>query len=128
MTTQFARLLALDLDIRPEEQLLEADVCTIGRAPTCQITVPRNIVSRVHARIERDGLRYMLYDAGSADETFPSLTVISMVLNVPTLDDEGVPDRRPVDELNPAQPGLFLIVNCSVSPFGSLAVGVNEYD
>jgi DNA-binding response OmpR family regulator len=70
MTTQFARMLALDLDIRPEEQLLEADVCTIGRAPTCQITVPRNIVSRVHARIERHGLRYLLHDAGSANGTF----------------------------------------------------------
>ncbi len=70
MTTQFARLLALDLDVRPEEQLLDADICTIGRAPTCQITVPRNIVSRVHARVARDGLRYMLHDAGSANGTF----------------------------------------------------------
>src|SRR5256885_2092029 len=65
MTTQFARMLALALDIRPEEQLLDADICTIGRAPTCQITVSRNIVSRVHARIERDGLRYLLHDAGN---------------------------------------------------------------
>jgi hypothetical protein len=31
------------------------------------------------------------------------------------------PHSLPVDELNPAQPGLFLIVNLSVSPFGSLA-------
>ena len=70
MTTLFARILALDPEIQPQEQLLEADICTIGRVPTCQITVPRNIVSRLHARIERDGLRYVLHDAGSANGTF----------------------------------------------------------
>jgi hypothetical protein len=53
----------------------------------------------------------LIVNAGNEDETLPSLTEISIALDVPTLDDEGVPQRLPVDELNRAQPGLFLIVN-----------------
>jgi DNA-binding response OmpR family regulator len=43
--------------------------------------VPRNTVSRIHARIERDGLRYLLHDAGSANGTF----VNSLRINQPHL-------------------------------------------
>jgi DNA-binding response OmpR family regulator len=66
----FGRIIALAPDVEPEEYLLAAEVCTIGRAPSCAIVVRRNIVSRLHARIERDGPRYMLHDAGSANGTF----------------------------------------------------------
>lgn len=40
---------------------------------------------------------------------------------------EGVPERRPVEVLNVAQVGLLEMLNVSLSPFASLAVGVNEY-
>jgi DNA-binding response OmpR family regulator len=65
-----ARLLAMSADVQPGESVLEADAYTLGRSPLCQIMVPRSIVSRLHAKIERDGPRYQLVDAGSANGTF----------------------------------------------------------
>jgi len=68
-----AQLLALSeyaAEIQPTEYTLEADICTIGRSPICQIVVQRQLVSRLHARIERAGPRYLLQDAGSANGTF----------------------------------------------------------
>ena len=45
----------------------------------------------------------------------------------PTPAAAGVPVRPPVDALKAAQPGCCAIVNASVSPSASLAVGVNAY-
>ena len=55
----------------------------------------------------------------------PSLTLIVMPANVPAA--VGVPVRRPVVVLNEAHAGRFAMLNVSVLPSGSLAVGVNEY-
>ena len=65
-----ARLLALHDDVQPADSMLEGDVYTLGRSPLCQIVVARSIVSRLHAKIEREGPRYQLVDAGSANGTF----------------------------------------------------------
>ena len=54
----------------------------------------------------------------------PSLTEIEMFEYVPTSEAEGVPERRPVAVLNVAHAGLFWIVNASVSPSASAALGV----
>jgi hypothetical protein len=54
----------------------------------------------------------------------PSLTRIVMFENVPTFELVGVPDKRPVEVLNAAHAGLFEILNVSLSPFASLALGV----
>lgn len=67
---QFAQLIALHEDVQPAEIVLEADVYTLGRSPLCQIVIQRSTVSRLHAKIERDGPRYLLVDAGSANGTF----------------------------------------------------------
>jgi DNA-binding response OmpR family regulator len=67
---EYARFLALHEDVQPTEYALEVDICTVGRSPMCQIVVPRQIVSRLHARIERAGPRHMLRDAGSANGTY----------------------------------------------------------
>ncbi len=70
-TWQFAKLVALHQEVQPDEFVLEADLCTIGRSPTCQVVVPRKTVSRLHARIQRDeGARYILSDTESANGTF----------------------------------------------------------
>ncbi|MCB0104972.1 MAG: FHA domain-containing protein, partial [Caldilineaceae bacterium] len=69
-TPQPAHLLALHADVQPAQSVLEADVYTLGRSPLCQIVVQRATVSRLHAKIEREGLRYLLVDAGSANGTF----------------------------------------------------------
>lgn len=67
---QPARLIGLDPTATPDECLLIAPVSTLGRAPSCDLVVAGRIVSRVHARIERDGPRYLLIDVGSANGTF----------------------------------------------------------
>jgi DNA-binding response OmpR family regulator len=65
-----AQLLARHEGVQPAEYTLEAELTTIGRARTCDIVVLQNLVSRLHAKIERVGPRYVLRDAGSANGTF----------------------------------------------------------
>jgi len=48
---------------------LESDVLTIGRAADCEIALPERPVSRYHARIRRDGERFVLEDLGSKNGT-----------------------------------------------------------
>ncbi len=50
-----------------------------------------------------------------------------MFENVPVCALLGVPDSLPVVVLNAAQAGLFAMLNVSVLPSGSRAVGVNAY-
>lgn len=66
-----ARLLALQPDlITPLEVVLLADLYTFGRATSCTVVIRHPLVSRLHARIERQGAHYVLIDAGSANGTF----------------------------------------------------------
>jgi hypothetical protein len=68
---QVALLLALNEQIvSPAEFSLRGVVSTIGREPGCDVVVQRREVSRLHARIERQGLRYVLTDADSANGTY----------------------------------------------------------
>jgi DNA-binding response OmpR family regulator len=64
------RLVALEPDVQPADLLLETDACTLGRSALCEVVVPRETVSRLHARIVREGPRFLLHDAGSANGTF----------------------------------------------------------
>jgi hypothetical protein len=68
--TPIARLVALSDDVAPAEFLLSGAEHSIGRAPMCDIVINRQTVSRLHARVVREGPRYMLHDAGSANGTF----------------------------------------------------------
>lgn len=65
-----ASICALVSGVEPAELTLESNIYTIGRSAICQIVVSRNVISRLHARIERDQLRYLISDAGSANGTF----------------------------------------------------------
>ncbi|MEI7643122.1 MAG: FHA domain-containing protein [Chloroflexales bacterium] len=68
---QVALLIALDEQaVQPAEISLRGAVNTIGRETGCDVVVHRREVSRLHARIERQGLRYVLIDAGSANGTY----------------------------------------------------------
>lgn len=49
---------------------LSQDVTTLGRSETCSVIFALPTVSRLHARIELQHDRYMLFDAGSANGTF----------------------------------------------------------
>jgi DNA-binding response OmpR family regulator len=66
----YARLVALSDEVQPADIVLAAEVCTIGRSSLCDIVVQRATVSRLHARIEREGPRFVLHDAGSANGTY----------------------------------------------------------
>ncbi|NTV65043.1 MAG: FHA domain-containing protein [Oscillochloris sp.] len=68
---QVALLLALNEQVvRPSEFSLRGDISTIGREISCDIVVQRRETSRRHARVERQGLRYVLIDEGSANGTY----------------------------------------------------------
>lgn len=49
---------------------LAQDVTTLGRSDSCAVVFPFPTVSRLHARIELQHDRYMLFDTGSANGTF----------------------------------------------------------
>jgi len=70
MDTMHAQVLALDPGVTPQEVTLEADGCVIGRAASCHIIIRQKLVSRLHARIECNGPRFMLIDTNSANGTF----------------------------------------------------------
>ncbi len=65
-----SKLFAVNPDVQPEQFILDKDVCTLGRSPVCDIIMDVKIISRLHAKIERDFSRYVLYDANSANGTF----------------------------------------------------------
>jgi hypothetical protein len=70
-------------------------------------------------------ITWILKAAREAD-AWPSLTLMTILAKVPTLEPAGVPLRVPVDALNVAQDGRFWTLKASVVPVGPAAVGVNE--
>jgi hypothetical protein len=68
----------------------------------------------------------MTLKGASEDWACPSVTLMLISMYSPTADDEGVPDRRPVEALNDAQGGRFAIEKLNGLPSGSEAAGVNE--
>jgi hypothetical protein len=68
---QSAQLYALDeQSVQPHMLVLDDQECTIGRDPGCRVVVSRIDVSRIHARIFREGGRYMLADLDSSNGTY----------------------------------------------------------
>ncbi len=68
--TQPGTVVFQDLSGEQRRISLDQDVTTVGRSDTCAIVIPLPIVSRLHARIELEHERYVLFDAGSANGTF----------------------------------------------------------
>jgi DNA-binding response OmpR family regulator len=62
--------MALHPEVEKKEYTLLEDVYTLGRSVTCQIVIPLNVVSRLHAKVERVGPRYVMSDVDSANGTF----------------------------------------------------------
>lgn len=56
--------------IAPGYYRLTESTCLIGRLASCHIVARHALVSRQHARIERQGTRYLLTDVGSANGTY----------------------------------------------------------
>jgi hypothetical protein len=66
----FGRLDALVDDVKPEQWWFDNAVCTIGRQPGVHVLIPREAVSRHHARIERTADGFVISDTGSANGTY----------------------------------------------------------
>ena len=71
---QMARIIALsarEQSVAPTEYVFKTDQCRIGRSAECQIVVQdeRKLVSRLHAEIEYQDMRYVLHDK-SVNGTF----------------------------------------------------------
>lgn len=66
-----SRVVAIDTSIvAPHDLWLTEQTYTIGRAPGCTIVVSDPLVSRLHARIERQNAWYVIIDEGSVNGTF----------------------------------------------------------
>jgi len=68
--TPAARLIATQPYVQPPDLTLDTASYTIGRSPKCDIIVQQDTISRIHARIERSGPRYLLRDDSSSNGTF----------------------------------------------------------
>lgn len=53
-----------------ERFALRQELTTLGRSDSCVVTIVSPTVSRLHARIELQHDRYVIFDAGSANGTF----------------------------------------------------------
>jgi DNA-binding winged helix-turn-helix (wHTH) protein len=58
------------MDDVEEAVALRQNITTIGRADTCTLQIALPVVSRLHARVELQHERYVLFDEGSANGTF----------------------------------------------------------
>ena len=70
--TRPGALIRRDTETAEREALtyLHHDLTTLGRSDMCTVTIPLATVSRLHAHIELQHDRYVLFDTGSANGTF----------------------------------------------------------
>jgi hypothetical protein len=73
------------------------------------------------------GAATVMVNGGKEAVAFPSLTVMTMLVYVPTFAVAGVPVRAPEAVVNAAQLGIFWMLKVSASPSASDAEGVKLY-
>lgn len=64
------RLRIMSGELRGREIEITKDAITLGRSRQCEVTLPDDSVSRMHASIRRDGERYRVLDLQSTAGTF----------------------------------------------------------
>ena len=64
------KLISRENTTSPEEYELTRPEIIIGRHPNVDISIPSPAVSRLHARLTREGEGYFLEDLGSSNGTF----------------------------------------------------------
>lgn len=108
----FGRLDALSDDVRPAEWWFDNAVCEIGRVPGAHILVPRDEVSRHHARIEREATGHILLDLASSNGTYVDGRRITDRVVLADCEEIGLGTPDPVlrfrafvaNEVQPARP------------------------
>lgn len=66
---------------------LRQDMTTLGRSDSCAVVIALPVISRLHARIELQHDRYLLFDAGSANGTFVNAKRIEQGVQLSTGDE-----------------------------------------
>jgi DNA-binding response OmpR family regulator len=66
----YAMLIWQEDELIKEQWTLNQDRMMLGRDSSCEIAIGSRWISRVHAKIERDGPTYVLSDAGSKNGVF----------------------------------------------------------
>jgi DNA-binding winged helix-turn-helix (wHTH) protein len=97
-----------------ERVQLRQDVTTLGRSDSCAVVIPLPIVSRLHARIELQHDRYLLFDAGSANGTFVNGKRIDQGYQLNTGDEIWLGSNDVL--LNFTDPEQTLVMEFNVGP------------
>ncbi len=58
------------IDPNGHEHPITSDTATLGRAVECEVVITNKRVSREHARLRKEGRRWLLEDLGSSNGTF----------------------------------------------------------
>lgn len=93
---------------------LSRDETVIGRHPECNIQIDSNMVSRKHARVFRDGGRFLVEDLGSGNGT--TVNGVRIFNATPLVHDDRI-------KLGPI---LLRFVDAAVAPGAELRVGRTE--
>ncbi|MBV1861590.1 MAG: FHA domain-containing protein, partial [Nannocystaceae bacterium] len=64
------RLLVLTGELRGREIDVLSETITVGKSRSCDVVLPDDSVSRVHAEIRREGDAYRLRDRGSTNGSY----------------------------------------------------------
>jgi pSer/pThr/pTyr-binding forkhead associated (FHA) protein len=87
-------------------ELSQAEV-TIGRDPTCEISISQTSVSRRHARLSRKGDRYYVEDLGSSNGTTLNGKFVQGATPLNTGDQIGLGAEVTLVFEDPAQKSVF---------------------
>lgn len=93
---------------------LHDEVTTLGRSASCVVVIVLPVISRLHARIELQHDRYVLFDAGSANGTFVNGKRIEQPAQLSTGDEIWLGSADVA--LHFADPEETLVMLPSVSP------------
>lgn len=93
---------------------LHDDVTTLGRSASCAVVIVLPVISRLHARIELQHDRYLLFDAGSANGTFVNSKRIEQPVQLSTGDTIWLGSHEA--SLQFADPEETLVMVASVPP------------
>lgn len=97
-----------------ERVQLRQDVTTLGRSDSCAVAIPLPVVSRLHARIELQHDRYVLFDAGSANGTFVNGKRIDQGYQLSTGDEIWLGSSD--STLGFADPEETLVMQANITP------------
>src|SRR5262245_8434081 len=97
-----------------ERFLMRQDLTTLGRSDSCAVVIAHPIVSRLHARIELQHDRYLLFDAGSANGTFVNGVRIEQGHQLSTGDTIWLGSQEAT--LNFSDPEETLVMQASIKP------------